>query len=285
MRHDVVALELNEDNFEKEVIERSHETPVVVDFWAEWCGPCKSLAPMLEAAVAARPKDVLLGKVDVDEIPNLAARYNVRGIPTVKAFYQGAIVEEFTGLQDSQGVGMFLDRVCPSPEERALAQAEAFLAEESPAKAEALLQSAVISRRHRSRASMLLAKAAVAKGDFSRAKAHLGASESVSPLASDADHLFLRLELLEVGDARSLEEWRLASAEDTDSLELLWGVAARLYKDEAYEDALAGFLEIVKKDRSFRDDGARKAMLALFDHLGSSHELCGVYRRKLQIYI
>jgi putative thioredoxin len=285
MSSESAILELTESNFEKEVITRSLKIPVVVDFWAEWCAPCRSLTPILEAAIANRADEVVLAKIDVDQNANLAAKYNVRGIPAVKAFYQGAIVEEFNGMLDPQGVELFLDRVCPSPEERALLHAERLLADGSPAKAEALLQPVTQSRRHKSRASMLLAKAAQAKGDVVRAKDVLQQIEKSSPHAAEAAAMLLALDLLEAGAERNVVQWRAVVAEDPENLDLLWGLAAGLYRDEDYDEALATFLEIVKKDRAFREDGARKAMLALFDQLGPQNELCGKYRRKLQIYI
>src|SRR3954470_4348723 len=92
-----MARDVSEANFERDVVELSKRTPVVVDFWAEWCGPCKALSPALEAAEASRGGRVLLAKVDVDSNQSLGARYGVQGIPAVKAFRDGAVVDEFVG--------------------------------------------------------------------------------------------------------------------------------------------------------------------------------------------
>ena len=113
------GMDVNEATFESSVVERSREIPVVVDFWAEWCRPCHLLAPVLESAVAERRGKVALAKVDVDGSPSLAARFDVRGIPAVKAFRNGHVVAEFVGAQPPGRVAAFLDELTePSEAER-----------------------------------------------------------------------------------------------------------------------------------------------------------------------
>jgi putative thioredoxin len=109
-----VALEVTEATFERDVLELSKQTPVVVDFWAEWCGPCRTLGPALEAAEASRGGRVLLAKVDVDSNQGLAQRYGVQGIPAVKAFRDGDVASEFTGAVPKAQVDAFFDALLPS---------------------------------------------------------------------------------------------------------------------------------------------------------------------------
>ncbi len=112
-------MDVTEQTFYRDVIERSHEVPVVVDFWADWCAPCKMLAPILEREVAAREGQVVLAKVDVDANPELAAHYDVRSIPAVKGFKNGRVAAEFVGVRSAPGVADFLDQLTgPSEAER-----------------------------------------------------------------------------------------------------------------------------------------------------------------------
>lgn len=271
--------EATSETFEREVIERSAGTLVLVDFWAEWCGPCRVLGPILEAAVADRGGQVWLVKVDSDRDQELALHFNIRSIPAVKAFAAGQLVGEFVGAQDRRGVDAFIDKVRPSEQEQALGRAEALLASGEPGAVPTLLESARQSPRHSERAVLLTARAQLATGDLDAAEQSLDSIERALE-ANQLERLRLRLELL-----RGAEASAEADAPPPDDRDAAWTSACRHYADGRHREALQALLELVQLDRSYRHDGARRAMLALFDDLGPTHELVREFRRQLQIYI
>lgn len=271
--------------FEQDVIQRSQEALVLVDFWAAWCQPCRVLGPHLEQAVERRSGAVWLVKVDTDQNPELAAQFGIRGIPAVKAFYRGALVDEFVGVRQGPELEAFIDRLLPSGERQVLEQAEAMLTRGEARGVAELLAPLLDQPQLRDEALLLSARARARLGQKDEALALLDQLSEKSLLAEQAEHLRVQLELLAAGSGADGEELaREAAARDTTP-QTRWSLAGWYYAAGRTEEALDTLLELLQRDRRFNDDGARKAIVALLDELGPESPLARAVRRQLQIYI
>jgi putative thioredoxin len=243
--------DVTDADFEREVVERSRELPVVVDFWAEWCGPCRVLGPSLEQAVSSRDGKVVLAKVDVDSNPALSERYGIRGIPAVKAFRDGAVVDEFVGALPAAAVEQFVDKLVPS-------EAEALVAEGD----EQSLRRALQLEPGRADAASALAELLLERGDAE------GALALVEPIegdfAAEGVAARARLELSDVGER---------PPELTAGLESL--AAGDL------EQALEQLASVVEQADEETRELIRRLMVGIFTELGADHPLSTTYRRRL----
>jgi putative thioredoxin len=270
------SIEVNSENFMAEVAEKSYEKPVVIDFFAQWCGPCQLLKPMLEKL--SQEEDFVLAKIDIDRSPDLANTYQVEGVPDVRVVMQGKMYAGFVG-------------VLPEPQLRDfIAQLTTFynqLGNKSELETQLEEVQNLIAAGHMQGAQDHLAQLreqhpdnqalAIISASFLIGRDELGEAERVLAPIYEGMEAYPQAEAL-----RNLIYLKLDSAKPhTHALDEPFFKAVQDTLANDHEAALQGFLGIISKDRKYRDDGARKAMLMVFDLLGDEHPLTTEYRRKL----
>ena len=276
------TIEVTDQNFEQQVVERSHAVPVVVDFWAPWCGPCQAIGPLLEQLAEEQDGKFVLAKINVDDNPMLAQAFAIQSIPAVKAIRNGAIAGEFLGAQPEPAIRQFVADLLPS-EAESLAREGTRLAEEGKTQgAESLYRAALSKEENQPLALLGLSRLLVERGDAADALALLGKIPLNAPESDAAQQLMSQIRLKQGGEnAGNEQEYRDKLEANPDDLEARFELAQALAASGKYQEALAEYLEIVKKERGFQDDGARKAMLEVFDVVGPRSELAEHFRSEL----
>ena len=280
------AIDVSENNFMQEVIEASRRVPVLVDFWAPWCGPCRSLGPILEKLAAEYQGRFRLAKINSDENQALASQFGVRGIPAVKAVVNGELVNEFTGALPESAVREFIDALLPSPAEPLRLEALAARARgEADATRKLLLQAIHLDPRHE-QARLDLVDVLLDAGDLAEARRLLDAFAEQGKDRTRIDSLAARLALAQDG-AGAADEGALRAriGADGDDLAARLDLAKLLAAQQDYRGALEELLEIVRRDRAFQDDIGRKTLLQIFSLLGSDSDLVREFRGKLSSLI
>lgn len=271
----MVVRDIGQQAFGIEVLQRSHEVPVVVDFWADWCGPCKMLGPVLERAAADHQGSLELVKVDVDHNPALAAQFGIQSIPTVLAFKDGRPAARFTGALPEDAVRRWVAALLPTDIDRRMDQARDAVLEGDELRAEALFRRVLDEAPDHPDAGTGLASLLIARGDTAEALILLGKparSAEVERLEAAA-----RLAAAQGGDLHALESRLTADPDDHQArIELGRALAAR----REYEPALDHLLAVVKAGGDTREV-ARQAMVDVFGVLGVAHPLSVSYRRAL----
>ena len=276
------TVDVSEQDFEQAVVQRSHEVPVVIDFWAPWCGPCRALGPTLEKLAEEQQGKFILAKINIDENPTLAQAFQIQSIPAVKAVRNGALAGEFLGAQPEPSVRRFIEQLLPS-EAEALAREAQRLEEAGKAQgAESLYRAALAKEASQPLALLGLARVLVQRGEEGDALTLLGRVPITSPESAAAQQLTAQLRLKQSGaSAGDEQKYRDRLAADADDFDARFELAQILAAVGRYEEALTELLTIVKKDRKFRDDGARKAMLEIFEVIGARSDLAEHYRSEL----
>ncbi|NMB67887.1 MAG: thioredoxin [Chloroflexi bacterium] len=266
-------VDVTEANFQYEVLSYSENTPVVVDFWAEWCRPCKTLGPLLEKLAHEAQGSFRLARVDVDANPNLALHYGVRSIPTVKAFSQGEVVGEFSGLQPEERIREFLSRITPpSPLSLALEKALSLLQDRQWAEAENLLRDLLDQAPQQPEAQLGLAMALLGQG-YGTAALEILRNFPASREYARAQQLLPLAEALKNSEDGCLPD-------ETD-LDAAYAQAIRLAGRGNLPAALDGLLDILRQNKTYRQGAARQAVVALLELLGPNDPLSRAYRSEL----
>jgi putative thioredoxin len=273
-------------SFAVDVIEASREVPVIVDFWAPWCGPCKTLGPTIEKAVKASGGQVKLVKINVDENQELAQQLRVQSIPAVFAFNDGQPVDGFVGAQSESQVKAFIQRLTgdagPSPIEKALEQGEAALVAGEVDAAADIFGQILRADAESSRAIAGLCQCLIESGEWEEARQMLDGLEAKFATEPAIQSARAALELAEqsadVGDVSALRAQLEADRNDHEvRLELSKALLAAGQREEAVEE----LLESISRDRNWSEEAARKQLLTLFEAFGHADELTVSARRRL----
>ena len=278
-------------SFMADVIEASQQVPVIVDFWATWCGPCKQLGPALEKAVTEAKGAVRLVKIDVDKNQQLAQQMRIQSIPTVYAFFQGRAVDYFNGALPESQVKSFVAKLAelggaelgPSPIDEALEQAEAALEAGDGGTASAIYNQVLAHEPANLPALAGLTLALVAAGELKRAREVLGRvpAEKTSDAAVAKANAALDLAEQAQGAAGQLGELQAKVASDPNDHQARHDLALALYAAGEQEKALDELLEIVQRNRAWNEEAARKQLVKFFEALGPTHPLTLSARRRL----
>lgn len=275
-------VDVTPEDFPEKVLEASQEKPVLVDFWASWCRPCLMLAPILEKLAREFEGAFILARLNTEEAPELAAQYRIQSIPNVKLFRDGQPVDEFVGVVPEEEIRTFLRRHCPTEADRLAAAGEGKLGENLTEEARRLFQQALDADPDHDGALLGLAKLALNDGEIEEAEELARKISPFSPRVEETEPIlsciqFARL-CREFGGSGAVGGHQGQSSGDAESL---YRLACCQAANGEYGESLENFLQVVKKDRKLRDDGARKAMLEVFKIVGVRSPLADEYRNRL----
>ncbi|HEY5701149.1 MAG TPA: thioredoxin [Gammaproteobacteria bacterium] len=282
MQDSPLIFDVDNESFQSLVLDASQQTPVAVDFWAEWCGPCRSLAPILEKVIREFNGGVKLAKLDTDKNRELASAQGIRGLPTVRLFKNGSAVDEFSGAYPEAHIRDFLSPHVQRPSDDARTAAGELRTANQFEEAVELLRHASATDPQNHRLVLDLADTLFSMGSYDDAAstlATLPASEKKSPEATRL-HTLLEFAYLASG-ALSSEDSATTIEHGGQDLDVRLRRSAKNVLEQNYEAAMNELLAILRIDRKYRDNAAHKALLSLFELLGGNHPLVARYRSLL----
>jgi putative thioredoxin len=274
------SFDVDQSNFQQIVVEGSRNAPVVIDFWAPWCGPCKSLKPILEKLADEFQGKFILAKINSDENQALAAQFGVRGIPAVKAVVDGQIVDEFSGALPEGAVREFLGRLIPSPADELLAQAAALHETGDLDGAMAALGQASQLDPANEEVRLAAAEILAEQGQPDEARQLLNSLSEDARKEDRAARLAAKLDFAGSGGGADEGALRERIAAQPDEMEPRQELANLLVGSGRYAEGMDELLEMIGRDRAWNEEAARKTLLSVFNLLAGD-PLVAQYRRKL----
>ena len=277
-----VAIDVDMQSFEREVLEASAETLVMVDFWAAWCGPCQNLGPILDK-LAAEYRDVLkLVKIDADKEQELAAQFGIRSLPTVVFLKDKQVVDHFMGVQPESEIRQKIDTLTVNPVDAECDAVEAMYGQGQTEEARQIMIQLMQKYPDQQRPRLVLMTWLSESGEIEEARA---IADSLSDESKKSPEYRAFIAKLEMGgaseDLPEISELEDSIAADENNLQSRYQLAQVFVAKGDYALAMDQLLEIIQRDREFEDDGARKMMLKVFELLGGSGEVVNTYRSKL----
>ena len=258
------------NDFTEDVIKKSIDIPVLVDFWAEWCGPCRALSPVLEKLANEFIGSWTLIKINSDEHPELAEEYGIRSIPNVKLFSGGKVVNEFLGALPENKIRDWLKKAIPGKNEKEIATVEEIISSGEFTKAKKVLENILSNEPENQKARIMLAKL-IFFDDYEKSLKLIGQIDEGSEYSELIESLKTFVHLFSLKNAHE---------QLTDSpVKILYLQAISELQKQNFDSALNKFIEVIRNDRYFDDDGARKACIAIFKYLGEENELTIKHRR------
>ena len=277
-----LTFDVEKETFETAVIQGSHERVVMVDLWAPWCGPCRTLSPILEEVVEEMDGGVAVAKVNVDENPELAAAFRVQGIPAVKIFVDGQVVQEFSGALPKEQILEILSPFVTTATDDLMERADAVAAAGDLEGADRLYQQILADKPADQEATLALALVRLRLGGLEAAAELAATIEQGSPAYEKAQAVHRQIELGEIcAQAGGAKTCAAAASAAPDDLDAAYKSACCAAAEWDHAAALATWLSIVERDSGFADGAAKEAMVSVFHLLGRENEMVADYQKRL----